>query len=91
MKLKIEEGEAGTYKDISVKLVEIVDAFYEKDGIHSSRTEYELEITNGKDITRKGGSYGSIFNIFGYKIAVKYCAVGTRDWKSFVECEIEKI
>ena len=87
-KFKIEEGQKLKYDSLSIKLNQIQESFYEKDGIHISVTEYTLELTHENEIKIIDGTYGSEFSFLGYHISVKDCAVGTRDWKSFVEIEI---
>lgn len=68
-----------------------MDAFIEKNGIPTDVTQVGFTVKQGNQTKKLHGEYWSEFTIFGYKLKIKDCATGTRDWKSFAVFEINKV
>jgi len=83
--LRIEEGKSISYGGMEIKIERIVEAFFQTENGFSEQTQVAVSIKKDGKSVKWNAVYGSVTNVFGYKLKVKDCATGTSDWKSFAE------
>jgi hypothetical protein len=83
--LRIEEGNSMNYAGMVIKIERIADVFLQSDIGFSEQTHVAVTVKKDGKTVKWDAVYGSVTNVFGYYLKVKYCATGTSDWKSFAE------
>ena len=89
--LRIESGEKKNFLGLTVS----VDDFKQVMAVREDGTRYEFDDFNlvlkkGNQTKTISPKYGEVYSFEGYSIKMKYCATGTRDWKSFAILLINK-
>lgn len=83
--LRIEVGKSLNYSGMVIKIESIVEAFFQTENGFSEQTQVAITIKKDGKTVNWNAVYGSVTNVFGYKLEVKDCATGTSDWKSFAD------
>lgn len=83
--LRVEEGKSISVGGMEIKIERIVEAFFQKETGFSEQTQVAVVITKDGKTVKWDAVYGSVTNVFGYRLKVKDCATGTSDWKSFAD------
>ncbi|OHD54883.1 MAG: hypothetical protein A2Y33_16045 [Spirochaetes bacterium GWF1_51_8] len=88
--IKIEEGQTQTAGGMEIKVERVLVAYYQDGDFISDQTSADISINkNGKTIYWNA-VYGEVTNVFGYRLTLKFCAIGRTEWKSYADILVEK-